>query len=471
MTKLLHILKTCLPILLLLSSCASAHQASNEKKTPNWAKQRPVTPNYYVGIAVVKKEEVSSNYMQVAKNKALHDLCSEISVQISASSILKQLEIETAFREEFKTEIQTSLIQELEGYEIAGTWNNPKENEYWVYYRLSKSKYELQKRTRLNEAKKRALAFIEQARLSERKLEIYQALHCYAKALDAIKKHLDEDLSVMIPGEDKVNLSVEIYNSIQNIFKNIWLKPSKKELNIEVLTSQKEPIEVKAEWLGGARPKPIAKLPVVAKFETGSDHVLPNAYTNEQGFASLKINALNSNSNLQFLKIALDLNAVIGENHENEKLNRLFFMQETAPKTKLRIRVNWVKTYFNFSEKIFGKASSREILKNYMKKELSSKLFAFTNNKNEAKVILNISTNVSKGEVKEGKNYTVYLVYLDCFVSLIDAKTKMEIYNDAIYQIRGMKPISYDYAVQEAYEQAVDEIKNTIVPKLSQLEL
>jgi hypothetical protein len=37
--------------------------------------------------------------------------------------------------------------------------------------------------------------------------------------------------------------------------------------------------------------------------------------------------------------------------------------------------------------------------------------------------------------------------------------------------VKGMKPISYDYAVKEAYEQAVEEIHNTIIPKLNQLDL
>lgn len=456
-------------IILLLVSC-SAQQGMAKRRPPKWVKNRPITPDYFIGIAVVNKDVSKTNYIQLAKSQALHDLCSEISVNISANSVLQQFEDETAFREEFQSEIQTSLMEELEGYEMVGSWDNKRGNEYWVYYRLSKAQYELQKRIKLNKAKKLAQNFFEQAKLSEEKYEIFQALNYYAKALDAIKKHLDEDLSVMT-FNGRVNLGSDIYNSIQNIFNRTQLTPDRKAIKIEISTAQKEPLLVKAEWLGETGNHILPNLPLSIDFSKGEGVLNNRVNTDEFGYAASQISKVTSKMKLQEIEVGLDLHSILDEKNENYRLNKLFFTPESAPKSRIIINVERLKAYLNFSEKIFGEDSNREILKNNMKKELSANFFSFTNDKEKAKVFLDINTNVIKGEIKEGRNYKVYIVYLDCFFSLTDAKSGMEIFNDAIYEVKGMKPISYDYAVKEAYEQAVEEIHNTIIPKLNQLDL
>jgi len=281
---------------------------------------------------------------------------------------------------------------------------------------------------------------------------------------------LDEDLSVMT-FDGRINLGTGIYNSIQNIFKRTQLTPDRKQIKLEISTSQKEPILIKAEWLGDSEEKLIPNLPIQVAFTKG-DGVLNNKVTTDQfGYAASKLSKVTSRMKLQEIEVSLDMTSILNENEDNYKLHKLFFTPELAPKSKIIINVERLKAYMNFKEKIFGEDSQREILKNNLKKELSENFFSFTNDKEKAKVILDINTNVTKGEVKEGRNYKVFIVYLDCFFSLTDVKTGMEIFNDAIYEVKGMKPISYDYAVKEAYEEAVDEIHNTIIPKLNQLDL
>lgn len=456
-------------VLTLLMSC-SVQNSMAKRRPPKWVKERPVTPDYYVGIAVVKKDDNQTNYMQLAKNQALQDLCSEISVTVSSNSVLKQFENNTQFTEEFEANVRTSLIQNIEGYEIAGSWDNKRGNEYWVYYRLSKNKYELQKRLKLNKAKKVAQNYFEQAKKEEKQLNLFQALNYHSKAIDAIKNHLDEDLSVMTL-QGRVNLGTDIYNSIQNIFKRTEIAPEKKMIKIEISTSKKEPLLIKALWHGESGEKEISQLPLSIEFTKG-DGVLNNKVkTDEFGYAASQLSKVTSKQKLQEIEVGIDLTSILDENNENYELYELFFTPESAPKGKIILNVERLKAYMNFSEKIFGENSKREILKNNLKKELSENFFSFTNNKDQAKVILDINTNVTKGEVKEGRNYKVFIVYLDCFFSLTDVKSGMEIFNEAIYEVKGMKPISYDYAVKEAYEQAVEEIHNTIIPKLNQLDL
>lgn len=469
MTQSLRSLLNFSFILVFMVSC-SPNIATAKRRPPQWVKERPVSPEYYTGIAVVKKDANETNYMQLAKNQALQDLCSEISISISSNSVLHQFENNTSFKEEFEADIRTSLAQDLEGYEIVSSWDDKKEDEYWVYYRLSKNQYALLKRIKLNKAKKLSQSYFEEGKQYENQLDLFQALNYYAKSLDAIKNHLDEDLSVMTL-DGNINLGTDIYNSIQNIFNRTKLTPGKKAIQLEISTSQKEPILVKAVWLADEGDKIISQLPLHLEFTKGEGILNRKVSTDQFGYATSQLSKVTSKQKLQEITVSLDLTSILDENNENYELNKLFFTPESSPKSKILLNVERLKAYMNFSEKIFGEDSKRGILENNLKKELSENFFSFTNDKDQAKVILDINTNVTKGEIKEGRNYKVYIVYLDCFFSLTDAKTGMEIFNDAIYEVKGMKPISYDYAVKEAYEQAITEINNTIVPKLNQLDL
>jgi hypothetical protein len=469
MTKLLRLLLHYSLIILLFVGC-SAQNSMAKRRPPQWVKERPISTDHYIGIAVVKKDNSQTNYMQLAKNQALQDLCSEISISISSNSVLHQFENNTSFKEEFEANIRTSLVQDLEGYEMLGSWDNKKENEYWVYYQLSKNKYELLKRIKLNKAKKLSQTYFEEAKQYEQQLDIHQALSYYAKALDAIKNHLDEDLSIL-SFDGKINLGTDIYNSIQNIFYRTQLSPDQNKIKLEISTAKKEPILIKASWLGDEGEKILQQLPLQLTFTKGEGILNSKVSTDQFGYAASQLSKVTSNQKLQEIEVSIDLSAILDEKNENHELNQLFFTPESAPKSKIIVNVERLKAYLNFNEKIFGEDSKRGILTNSVKKELSENFFSFTDDKEQAKVILDINTNVTKGEIKEGRNYKVYIVYLDCFFSLTDVKTGMEIFNDAIYEVKGMKPISYDYAVKEAYEQALEEINSNIVPKLNQLDL
>tara|TARA_R110001583_G_scaffold61505_1_gene181640 strand:- start:611 stop:2002 length:1392 start_codon:yes stop_codon:yes gene_type:complete len=463
MNKFLRQLFSLILIILIFSSLSFAG-----RRPPKWVKNRPISSEYYIGISVVKKG--MENYMQLAKNKALRDLASQISINISSNSVLHQFEDNTGFKEEFESQVKTSLVQELEGYELVASWNNRRGKEYWEYYRLSKKQYALLQRIKLNKAKKLAQSYFEEAKEYEAKLNLVQALSYYSKSIVALKEHLDQDLSVMT-FEGSVNLGTEIYKRIQDIYSKTQFVPVNKHIKIEISTSVKDPFLVKANWASGEGEKELVNLPITFDFITGGGILNKKVNTDEFGYASSQLTRVTSKQKLQKVEAALDLSSILKHDDEDYELIRMFLTPDLAPKCSIILNVERLKAYMLFSEKIFGEDSRRSILKNAIKKELSENFFSFTEDKDSANVILDVKTNVTKGAIKEGRNYKVHIVYLDCFFSLTDVKSGFEIFNDAIYEVKGMKPISYNYAVKEAYEQAVEEIHNTIVPKLNQLDL
>ena len=131
--------KKLLPIILLL-----LFQSLFAKTMPDWVKSRPIDKNYYIGIGVAKKSKKNKDYIQYAKDSALKNLASEISVNISGEVISKVMEKNGINKEELISNIKTSTQAKLQGYELVGTWED--KNNYWVYYHLSKEKYKAQQK-------------------------------------------------------------------------------------------------------------------------------------------------------------------------------------------------------------------------------------------------------------------------------------------------------------------------------------
>ena len=100
---------------------------------PNWISSRPISSAFYIGIAKASKQ--TSDYQAIAKQNALADLSSEISVTLSSASIFHQIDKGETYREEYQALIQVESQKQLEGYTLVDSWES--ESEYWMYYQLS----------------------------------------------------------------------------------------------------------------------------------------------------------------------------------------------------------------------------------------------------------------------------------------------------------------------------------------------
>nr|MBC8410108.1 LPP20 family lipoprotein [Paracoccaceae bacterium] len=127
--------------ILLLWACGGTKELTETvtDTTPTWVKEHPVSADYYIGIGIADKSTHPTNYIQIAQQNSLQNLASQIKVTIATQSVFIQMEREYGFEEEFKSDIQIKAQEHLEGYEQMGS--HTESNSYWVYYRLSKTKY------------------------------------------------------------------------------------------------------------------------------------------------------------------------------------------------------------------------------------------------------------------------------------------------------------------------------------------
>ena len=122
-------------VVLLFASCSGPKKTLkvDEPVYPNWISNRPLSGDYYIGIAKALKK--SPDYSAVAKQNALMDLSSEISVKLSSESIFHQVDKGDSYREDYQSLIQMESQKDLEAYDLVASWENDK--EYWLYYPVS----------------------------------------------------------------------------------------------------------------------------------------------------------------------------------------------------------------------------------------------------------------------------------------------------------------------------------------------
>ncbi|HMQ00520.1 MAG TPA: LPP20 family lipoprotein, partial [Cyclobacteriaceae bacterium] len=198
-------MKHFIPIaLIFLMACSTASQTgSSRREDPNprpaWMSAKPNNPAYFAGIGYASKL-AANNYMQVAKKNALEDLVSEIKINVSATSVLTQIDRGKEFSDQYESIIQTSVADEIEEYELVGAWED--KEAYWVYYRLSKARYNEIKDQQRRNAVALSLDFFGRAKQAERTGDAIGALSFYFKAFNSLEKYLAEAIRANFEGTD-----------------------------------------------------------------------------------------------------------------------------------------------------------------------------------------------------------------------------------------------------------------------------
>lgn len=445
-----------------VQSCVAVHGA---KKKPKWVSGKPFSNEYYTGIG--KSNKSTKDYLQAAKNNALADLISEISVNISTNSLLHQFEDNTGFKERYEAFINLSAKNNIDGYELVDTYED--KTEYWVYYRLSKAEYAKKKREKLERAKNLSKDYFEKAKASEKIYDINNAIIFYVKAFDAIKNHLDEDLSVFILNDGKVYLDNAIFQSIQSIFSNIKIAPGKDIFSINTLSADNEPVFAKIKFKTTLETQNLNGMPIIFYFPELEIDALEKVISKNNGDARCTIANMAPKGRTQTIKAELDIDNYFGSDAPENFLKQMFTERGTIPYGNIIVEVNELFAYLESEELIFEKSSARKPVTNIFKTELSENFFSFTKNKETAKVLIKIKSSIIEGE-KLGQ-YNLHTAYLDCNISISNLDSGIEIFNDGFNNLKGMKSGSFNNAAENAIEKAKEKIKNEIIPVIRKINL
>jgi len=424
----------------------------------DWVNKRPVDNSYYIGIGMVQKYK-SENYAQSAKNNALNDLASEISINISSELVDIMIEKSGMNAEESRSEIQSQTKADLEEYELVDTWEN--DYEYWVYYRLSKAKYKANVELKRKNAISLSLDLYRKAKEKENNWNtkgstINAALEYYVNALKPLENYYGEPLEVNYDG-NKIFLQNEIFSSLQWILSKMKLKPINSKLDVKVGNTLETEMKLKVSFTENGNSVIVTNLPVKYSFMKGSGNLVETRKTDSKGVVSGQIIDISPNQKIQMIKASIDLTHYFSEGTTSDYLLNTL-RQIKVPETKFIINVIGPKVYLESYENNLGSPLNVKILEPKIKSFLTQKGYSFTEDISEADAMMTINADSRQGTEMYGQ----FVAFADASISVTDMNSGEEIYKNAIQNKKGIQ-LSFEKAGLKAYQLISAEIEEKIV--------
>ena len=452
-----------LSIFVLLSACSpqaaqSQRKSKNNKNQPaakpkpEWVSSRPITSQFYVGIGYSSTR--TANYQQAAKNNAFEDLLSEIKVNISSTSVLYQMDKKSTFRDEYESTIKSTVKNEIEDFEVVDSYENPQEAGYWIYYRLSKTKYADQKRKKVQTATAIASDFFQKAQDAERQGQTGTAIDFYAKTILALKDYWAENVQADLQGKS-VMLTNESYTRIQQILDNIVISTPSANIQLRKQTSQTPSVPVKVSYHSQAQ----RSMPILAAYiRNRQDYT-----TTEKGDISVLLDKISGVRNSFTLNLNLDLSKIISGSNE-DKFYKFLLSSFRSPSQTVTINLAKPTIFIASTEKNLGTPQRTALLSNQLRSALTNRGYTFVNNRNQAEVILEVEADTRQGNESNG----IFFSFLSMNVRAIDAQTGLEIFNETMPEVKGGQT-SFERAGTDAYQKASRNVDSEIASKLAEV--
>lgn len=345
------------------------------------------------------------------------------------------------FQDEYESTIKTTTTGNIEGFELVSTYED--KNNYWVYYRLSKAKYQSEKRKKEENAKRVALDFYTRARESESSNDLVTALDFYLKAMMSLKDYWAESTEVEYEGRN-IQIGGESYTQIQRILDNIEIASPITQVSLTRRSSgrvQELPVQAK-DRSGNA----VRRLPLLARFTTGAGEMPPHYTTNAQGQANVTITKVHGKGNLQRLQIELDLKKLSNENVE-DKFFDFLIGKFRVPAHQVSISIEKPVVHISSVEKNLGQEINNAQIANRLRSSLASRGFNFTEDKSKAELWLEVRADTRKGTSSE----SIFISHLDMNCRVIEAASQNEVFSTSLNDVRGFQ-LNYERAGLEAYK-------------------
>lgn len=370
-------LAALLIVIILIPSCSTkkATTTSQNRPAPSWTQSKPVDPNYYHGIGVSSKNlgnQANLDYKQIAKNNALNDLASEISVRVNATSLLSQVEVNRHLSESFIANTYLMSTEDLEGYELVDTYEN--DTHYFVFYRLSRELHERRKALRREKALESAADLLSSAEEFRNRKDGYQSFILYIKSIEAIKEFWNEPLETTFQG-NKIFFGNYLFSRIIGFLNELQIQA----YSNTITATRGRPIEPEQleifVTLNGIRQPSI---PLRLTF-TGGRLRNPNVKTNSSGAIFPDIGRITSTNPRERLSAVINLEAWTSEATSDYKILQLMNQIRLRP-FSIDIIVQSPSFALISDERMFGASMNSTPLSDALKSELIKDQFVVYTN-------------------------------------------------------------------------------------------
>jgi hypothetical protein len=448
-------IKYFLPLLtaFFIFACKSAKvPAIKEDIAPGWVQSTPVHPDYYIGVYSANK--MAFDFRDKAKRGALENLASEISVKISSESVLKTLETEGSFNQEYEQKVKLQSTEDIEGYELMGTWEN--DTQYWVYYRLLKSKHAQIKKDRVEKALAMGKDYFRRSKENHNQNNYHQAFALGIKSLESVSKYLDQPLKTWVDDKE-VYFATEVISYTQEMVNEIILSPSFSEFPIVIGDYLKE--DDIYFLVQNKKGELLSQIPLKCQYK-GVFFKNYKIHSNELGRAEISIGKIKQSQQEQFVTATLDFEELTANQTKDKTILKLLnYIPAKSVKIKLKVRPPSV--FVKSNEKEFGDIKSPSILLT-VKQVLNSRGLKVVNTEKEADLILLINSDTRM----LGNNWGTYQVELTGTVEVVKKSNGEIVFSEVIPPTKGVQ-LSRVNASSDAYSKADVYVKTRLIPKLT----
>ncbi len=431
-------------MLVSISACRSKKPQAEQsiRPAPAWTQSKPIDPLYYHGIGISTKHSFSSNFdfKQVAKNNALNDLASEISVKVNASSLLSQIEVNRHVSESFVANTTLTSTEELEGFELVDTYEN--ETNYFVFYRLSKEEHERRKALRRQRALSAAADFLISAEEFRTRKDAYQAYLMYIKAMETIKGFWAEPLEYTLGGE-RIFFGNHLISRTINLLNEIQIQSATHQIQaVRGRPIDDENTEVYVTFQN-IRQKSIP----LRMIYSGGRIRNSTQKTNAAGSVFFDIGRINSTNPRERITVNINIEAWTLEATQNQQIISLLSQIRLRPYT-IELVIQSPLFFIESDEKALGRLLTSTPLADVLKVELSKDQFVTTQRLSDADFIVMISADTEEA----GLVNQMSSVNLSFRIQITDPKNQV-IYTRNVRNIRGMHTDALA-ASRDAYSKA-----------------
>ena len=405
---------------------------------PDWLINQPNDNNYWYGYGIVQKK-FKGNIRDEARKRAIEEIASQISIDISSNFKTKITEKNYSVKEYTESITETRLNANLEHVEIIGTYNN--KEEVTLFARLNQNTYyETIRRKRANSVET-ALGYIQQADKSFSAA----SFALLEKADKEIEKYLDSPISIQYPKiRGKIqNLYPMIQYKIADYYNRISINPSPDIINgiIGFPINQNITISINDIKTGN----PISGIPI---YGTLIGDTIGVSISDQNGNAGFVLTRIKNKKTLQSFEIIVNHNELFESSRFN---NRIF--------TSVPINARSPKISINSLERNLKKDLEIEPVAESLKQVLQIMFGAeFVDSDSDLEIELLVST---EKKSKNKNEYGLFVAYGNLSMN-IKTNAGEEIFSMAITGEMGRSFSSHRLAGLES----IEELNKKMMKKL-----
>ncbi len=413
---------------------------------PLWTERRPADPGYYIGIGSADKTPGTSLHIELARDQALAQIASSISVSITTGTTHQILEQTGVYEEQFSAIVRSVAHANLEGYELVDTWED--EQTYWVYYRLSVSGYAERLEARKHSAAIRSNRLFDSGMRALNDGNISDALTNLLQAAYLIKDF--RGLGLLFPNGKDGFLDLEIYLQIQSILSGMDIEIQPPLVKTMLFRNPLDIIEIIMIYQDPQQKKHfVSNMPLKVRPPQISGSRLYVDKTNNKGKSLLLLPALRFEQRIQ-LEVVPNLPVLAGISNEEV---RALLAGIIVPVGKLLVFAESPRVYLETEEKNMDILADRAISDKNIRSCLTAAEWIITDDPDRADIVINIHATTRKGIERQG----IHTAFASGHVAIYKTGSNDVVFSMQLQEVNGAG-VSFENAGNQALERLSEQL-------------